>query len=117
VDTCGNAWWFAVLRGYCVYFSNCGVDMTTFCHECGRYQGHEKKCSQSEQVTIDDLSHENSLIRARNERLAREADALSHILTLLLAMCERQVDFNDDRNGDMLERSRAAIVKHTGSST
>jgi hypothetical protein len=91
--------------------------MTTFCHECGRYQGHEPECSQSEQVTIDDLSHENSLIRARNERLAREADALSHILTLLLAMCERQVDFNDDRNGDMLARSRAAIVKHTGSAT
>ena len=68
-------------------------------------------------MTIDDLSHENSLIRARNERLAREADELSHVLTLLLAMCERQADFNDDRNGDMLARSRAAIIKYSGSAT
>jgi hypothetical protein len=68
-------------------------------------------------MTIDDLSHENSLIRARNERLAREADELSHILILLIAMCERQVDFNDDRKGDMLARSRAAIEKYIGSST
>lgn len=68
-------------------------------------------------MTIDDLSHENSLIRARNERLARESDALAHILTLLLAMCERQVDFNDDRNGNMLARSRAAIEHYTESAT
>jgi hypothetical protein len=80
MDTCGNARWIAVLRGYCGYFSNCGVDMTTFCNECGRYQGHEPTCSQSEQVTIDDLSHENSLIRARNDRL--EADQL-YLITAL----------------------------------
>jgi hypothetical protein len=55
--------------------------MTTFCHECGRYQGHEPECSQSEQVTIDDLSHENSLIRARNERLEADRRYLINALT------------------------------------
>lgn len=69
------------------------------------------------QPYVEGVIEENYRIRARNDRLALEADELSHILILLLAMCERQVDFNDDRNGDMLARSRAAIEKYIGSST
>jgi hypothetical protein len=69
------------------------------------------------QPYVEGVIEENYSIRARNERLAREADTLSHSLYLLLAMCERQVDFNDDRNGDMLARSRAAIIKYSGSAT
>jgi hypothetical protein len=63
--------------------------MTTFCNECGCYQGHEPTCSQSEQVTIDDLSMENSLIRARNERLeacrTETVKLLTHIRDVLTA--------------------------------
>jgi hypothetical protein len=114
MDTCGNARRIAVLRGDCGHFSNCGVDMTTFCHECGRYQGHEKTCSQSEQVTIDDLSHENSLIRARNDRL--EADRLYLINALTDAL-------NTLRLGTQLDISlvkfglAVVISKLTGSAT
>jgi hypothetical protein len=72
MDPWCNARRIAFLRRYCRNFLDRGVDMTTFCNECGRYQGHEKTCSQSEQVTIDDLSHENTLVRARNERLEAE---------------------------------------------
>lgn len=46
-------------------------------------------------------------------RLRSETDAenikLRAALTELLAMCERQVDFNDDRDGLTLKRARAAL--------
>jgi hypothetical protein len=90
--------------------------MTTFCHECGRYQGHEKTCSQSEQVTIDDLSHENTLVRARNERLEAEKVEL---LTVLRVMLQRPGgQYSTLRGFDEAYESAEAIVnRHTGSTS
>lgn len=50
----------------------------------------------------------------RNTDLAAAAPELLAALTALLAMCERQADFNDDGDGGMFERSHAAIAKATG---
>lgn len=45
--------------------------------------------------------------------IAAAPDLLTQ-LTALLAMCERQADFNDDGDGAMFDRARAAIAKATG---
>jgi hypothetical protein len=114
MDPWCNDWRLAVLRRHCSNFFDSGVDVSTFCNECGRYQGHETTCSQSEQVTIDDLSHENSLIRARNERL--EADRMYLINALTDAL-------NTLRLGTQLDISlvkfglAVIISKLTGSAT
>lgn len=47
-------------------------------------------------------------------RLMASAPDLLVALTDLLAMCERQVDFNDDGDGCMFDRCRAALTKATG---
>jgi hypothetical protein len=52
---------------------------------------------------------------AANARLIAAAPDLLAALTDLLAMCERQADFNDDGDGGMFARSNAAIAKATGS--
>jgi len=52
-------------------------------------------------------------IKANARLIAAAPDLLSE-LTALLAMCERQDDFNDDSDGGMLDRARAAIAKATG---
>jgi hypothetical protein len=57
--------------------------------------------SQSEQGMTDAL-------------LMASAPDLLAALTALLAMCERQVDFNDDGDGWTFERCRAAIGKAIG---
>lgn len=49
-----------------------------------------------------------------NARLIAAAPDLLVQLSALLAMCERQTDFNDDGDGAMFERARAAIAKATG---
>lgn len=49
-----------------------------------------------------------------NARLIAAAPDLLEELTSLLAMCERQTDFNDDGDGYMFDRCRAAINKATG---
>lgn len=49
-----------------------------------------------------------------NTDLIAVAPDLLVALTDLLAMCERQVDFNDDGDGCMFDRCRAAIAKATG---
>lgn len=49
-----------------------------------------------------------------NARLIAAAPDLLDQLSALLAMCERQTDFNDDGDGAMFERARAAIAKATG---
>lgn len=46
--------------------------------------------------------------------LASAAPELLEQLTSLLAMCERQKDFNDDGDGKAFERARAAIAKAEG---
>jgi hypothetical protein len=89
--------------------------MITFCNECGRYQGHETTCSQSEQVTIDDLSHENSLIRARNERLEAEKVELVESLTSLLRHFTQTPSTYADTNARC--EAHAVLNKHTGSAT
>jgi hypothetical protein len=98
--------------------------MTTFCNECGRYQGHESTCSKSDQVTIDDLSQENSLIRARNMRLEAERVEL---ITVLLTIVDNDFSYGPEV-GDVRSRfrsdamkiirtAREIIEKHTGSAT
>lgn len=47
-------------------------------------------------------------------RLIAAAPELLAALISLLAMCERQTDFNDDGDGAMFEHCRAAIAKATG---
>jgi hypothetical protein len=79
--------------------------MITFCNECGRYQGHETTCSQSEQVTIGYLRHENSLIRAQNERLR--------------AWCQKTKAINDRLKNEKTEllaalRDTVGIINETG---
>jgi len=81
--------------------------MTTFCNECGRYQGHEPTCSQSEQVTIDDLSHENSLIRTRNERLEAERVEL---ITVLLTIVDNDFSYGPEV-GDVRSRFRSDAMQ------
>lgn len=49
-----------------------------------------------------------------NSYLIAAAPELLESLTNLLAMCERQTDFNDDGDGGMLARCAAAISKATG---
>jgi hypothetical protein len=49
-----------------------------------------------------------------NKRLIAAAPELLAALTSLLAMCERQSDFNDDGDGRMFDRARAAIAKAIG---
>jgi len=49
-----------------------------------------------------------------NARLIAAAPDLLAELSALLAMCERQDDFNDDGDGGMFERARAAIAKAKG---
>jgi hypothetical protein len=104
----------AVLRRHCSNFFDSGVDMSTFCNECGRYQGHEPTCSQSEQVTIDDLSMENSLVRARNERLeacrTEAVKLLTHIRDVLTAGEWRDIPIS-------IIQLDVVISKLTGSAT
>lgn len=114
MDSWCNDCRLAVLRRHCSNFFDRGVYMSTFCNECGRYQGHEPTCSQSEQVTIDELSHENSLVRARNERL--EADR-TYLITVL-------TDVRDNLQGDewhdvlnIKRRLDGIILVITGSAT
>lgn len=52
--------------------------------------------------------------RMGNVRLAAAAPELLEALSDLLAMCQRQTDFNDDGDGCMFDRCRAAITKATG---
>jgi hypothetical protein len=49
-----------------------------------------------------------------HERMRAAAPDLLKALADLLAMCERQVDFNDDGDGGQFERCQAAINKATG---
>lgn len=49
-----------------------------------------------------------------NARLIAAAPELLTALADLLAMCERQDDFNDDGDGGMFDRASAAIAKATG---
>jgi len=51
-----------------------------------------------------------------NARLMAAAPDLLQALSKLLAMCERQEDFNDDGDGQMFDRCYAAIKKATGGS-
>lgn len=59
----------------------------------------------------DRISNEE---KAANALLIAAAPCLLVQLTDLLAMCERQEDFNDDGDGGIFERARAAIIKATG---
>ena len=52
-----------------------------------------------------------------NESMRSEIDNLLEVLTRLLSMCERQSDFNDDGDGAMFDKARAAIAKATGATT
>ena len=47
-------------------------------------------------------------------RIVAAAPELLESLTELIAMCERQVDFNDDRDGLAFKRAHAAIAKAKG---
>jgi len=49
-----------------------------------------------------------------NAVLVAASPELLESLSDLLAMCERQEDFNDDGDGQMFDRARAAIAKATG---
>jgi len=64
------------------------------------------RCYQGDRIPAMEAEHAR-LIAAAPDLLKQLAD--------LLAMCERQEDFNDDRDGGMFERSHAAIAKATGS--
>lgn len=48
-----------------------------------------------------------------NARLIAAAPDLLQALSELLAMCQRQEDFNDDGDGSMYARAQAAIDKAT----
>lgn len=58
-------------------------------------------------VQYDDWDHSHASLIAAAPDLLKE-------LTDLLAMCERQKDFNDDGDGMMFDRARAAIRKAIG---
>lgn len=49
-----------------------------------------------------------------NARLIAAAPELLETLSTLLAMCDRQVDFNDDGDGLTLERARVLLAKVKG---
>jgi len=65
------------------------------------------------EMTIDDLSHENSLIRARNERL--EAEKVEFLTTLreIAGWTERWCS----EGHPISNIARRIIEKHTGSAT
>jgi hypothetical protein len=55
--------------------------------------------------------------QSRADNVAELISAAEHLLaalTDLLAMCERQDDFNDDGDGGMFERCYAVIDRTTG---
>lgn len=68
------------------------------------------------EITIDDLSHENSLIRARNERLeAEKVELLRGLLEAATAL-----SFGSEILAELTvnyENIVAIIEKHTGSAT
>lgn len=60
-------------------------------------------------VHIDLPKHKDA-----NARLIAASPDLLELLEELLAMCERQRDFNDDGDGMMFDRARATIAKAKG---
>lgn len=68
------------------------------------------------EITIDDLSHENSLIRARNERLEVEKVEILHALEFLAHRVAID-QYPNLKNWPALDRAIAVINKHTGSAT
>jgi hypothetical protein len=93
VDDCGMLCRRSVLGGYVcgVYFDGAAMS----------------------EITIDDLSHENSLIRARNERL--EAEKVEFLTTLreIAGWTERWCS----EGHPISNIARRIIEKHTGSAT
>ena len=65
-------------------------------------------------LIAETVSGERVTIQRANARLIAAAPDLLKQLADLLAMCERQDDFNDDGDGCMFERAQAAINKATG---
>jgi len=57
--------------------------------------------------------HGDLSVTEANARLITAAPDLLQALSELLAMCQRQEDFNDDGDGGMYERAQAAIDKAT----
>ena len=66
-------------------------------------------------MTIDELSHENSLIRARNERLEAEKVELLTALRRMTAMMALAIDHADEY--DAVRNATSLLTKHTGSAT
>jgi hypothetical protein len=96
VDDCGMLCWRSVLGDYVrgVYFNGAAMN----------------------EITIDDLSHENSLIRARNERLEAEKVELLTVLRVMLQHPGGQ--YSTLRGFDEAYESAEVIVnRHTGSAT
>ena len=62
----------------------------------------------------NDLSEADFAKRNADLALIAAAPELLEALEELLAMCERQTDFNDDGDGNTLSRSKAAIAKARG---
>lgn len=62
-------------------------------------------------LIAETVPRERVAIQLANARLIAAAPDLLKQLTDLLAMCERQEDFNDDGDGGMFERAAAAISK------
>ena len=58
------------------------------------------------------LSYEGD--REANARLIASSPDLFEQLSALVALCERQADFNDDGDGGTLERCRSTLAKVTG---
>lgn len=65
-------------------------------------------------MSATDLTFEDALKREADAQLIAAAPDLLEQLSSLLAMCERQEDFNDDGDGCMFEHARAAVAKATG---
>lgn len=65
-------------------------------------------------VRLTESGHAHATDEDRaNARLIASAPELLNALEILLQMCERQSDFNDDRDGNTLATARAAIAKAT----
>lgn len=83
-----------------------------------RYWPCVERYAENDYVQIAAGSQEVAQIRIRSVteedlRLMVAAPDLLQVLSELLAMCQRQEDFNDDGDGGMYERAQAAIDKAT----
>ncbi len=98
--------------------------MRTSAHTPGPWVLIKGKCGKDVELTIRDANlyllfsdTQYYPCVSSNEadwHLLAAAPDLLTTLVELLAMCERQDDFNDDGDGGMFERAHAAISKATG---